>query len=403
MYTFANKQKREPDPGHLQHRKQSERQSMGFVENRPNSVYRPKEDNPGLSGRLNPGVIQRTITVGNEVKNDMEEVVTEFMSRTTDPYFGEHSQFEIDIHKVREQLHKWNNNNKTFNDWHQLIDEMDNTLGDLNPHKTWLDTETDSYDKDKSIKPKLIPLILHEAMSEGPSFEHYNKFDKNMIWRFSSRPSTEMIYIKEGTPYREILDVISRHSGGNDKTNRDVNTLSFGRNIGALMGTAASEGGDKHVINIIDKAEYLIGIDIGSLEARGISAHPAMARAISLFETEYVLVSTPGDDPVSLLDLATVRYKNPFSGEAIKLADVEDKATMGRVIKEMGTIDAEDIDMAFKMDPEEKIKIIEYMKKVKKAADEFAPAIRERELSYSGDEEELVKRMMKYNEKINRL
>lgn len=147
---------------------------------------------------------------------------------------------------------------------------------------------------------------------------HYSQFDihhsAEMIWRFTSKPTTEFICIRDKIPIDTIIKVIGKHSGGNDKSNADVMTSSFCRNIGALLGTAASSGGDKNVLKIINQAEYLCGIDIKSLADRGISAHPALHRHISLFETEYVLVSTPGNAAISIGELATVMYPNPFKG-----------------------------------------------------------------------------------------
>jgi hypothetical protein len=146
--------------------------------------------------------------------------------------------------------------------------------------------------------------------------QHYNSFDRpstqQMIWRFTSAPMSEFISVKLGTSIQEIIEVIGKHSGGDDKTNENVKTSSFCRNIGAFMGTAASAGGDKKVLKIILRAEYLCGINIATLADHGISAHPALARAISAFETEYVLVPTPGNAPISIGALATVLFQNPF-------------------------------------------------------------------------------------------
>ena len=177
-------------------------------------------------------------------------------------------------------------------------------------HQTWLLTEAQKYLK--KAQGFLAPLMSHDDTLENPAFEHFNAFDDNMLWRFTSQPTQEVIQIENGVSYDEILKVVANHSGGNDKSNQRVRTLSFGRNIGALMGTAFSQGGDKNVAKISQLAAYLYGIDINSLKGKGITAHPATARAISLFETEYILVSTPGNDPVTLDDLATVKFPNPF-------------------------------------------------------------------------------------------
>ncbi len=66
----------------------------------------------------------------------------------------------------------------------------------------------------------------------------------------------------------------------------------------------------------MDKAAYLYGIEIGPLASSGITAHPAVGRAISLYESEYVLIGTPRAPKLSLAALATIRLKNPFKGKA---------------------------------------------------------------------------------------
>jgi hypothetical protein len=135
-----------------------------------------------------------------------------------------------------------------------------------------------------------------------------------VLWRFTSQPANEFIQITAGTPLTTIITVIGAHSGGADKSNPDVKTSSLCRNLGALMGTAASLGGDKKVLNIINKAAYLYGIDVTTLAAHGVSAHPALSRVISVIETEYVLVPTPGLPALSIDQLATYKWPNPFRG-----------------------------------------------------------------------------------------
>ena len=98
-----------------------------------------------------------------------------------------------------------------------------------------------------------------------------------LYWRFTTTPSQEFVRISADTDAEQVLRVVAAHSGGNDKSNTAVKTLSFARNIGALIGTALSTGGDKHVLNIMDKAAYLYGIEISSLAGKGITAHPAVA------------------------------------------------------------------------------------------------------------------------------
>jgi hypothetical protein len=215
---------------------------------------------------------------------------------------------------------------------------------------------------------------------QGPLFSHYNFFDAKMIWRFTSRPSTEQVYIAPDTSHEEIARVVAAHSGGNDKSNPNVKTLSFGRNVGALMGVAASKGGDKHVLNIIDKTEYLYGIDIGSLADKGISAHAATARMISLFETEYVLVASPGDPPRTLDDLATVRLKNPFKGSAITsmLGEHGHEQTQD-VEAEMGTVEPETGKGARKMAETYALELLKYAHAARKAADKQSFAVMDKE------------------------
>ncbi|MEV0758654.1 hypothetical protein [Nocardia sp. NPDC050435] len=147
--------------------------------------------------------------------------------------------------------------------------------------------------------------------------------DHPYIWRFTSLPSTELVSITAGTGFGTIIQLIGEHSGGNMKTDPRVRTSSFCRNIGALLGVAASAGGDKKVLNIINRTPYLCRIDLTTLPAKGITAAPALYRAISLFETEYVLVPTPaqtyyladtGNVPGGAGCLNAALFHNPFYG-----------------------------------------------------------------------------------------
>ena len=223
-------------------------------------------------------------------------------------------------------------------------------------------------------------------------YKHYNFFDQNMLWRFTSTPSEEFIVVAEGVDYTTIVKVVAAHSGGNDKSNQDVKTLSFGRNLGALMGVAASGGGDKHVTNIIDKAEYLYGIDITTLSKKGITAHPARGRLISLFETEYILVGTPGNPAHSLDELATNRYKNPFKGglgnrrnifgedvfNTEEEAVVNFRRGLDEAIKDMGTIVPETRLEAQTMPTDMVQRILAYAKAVYEAANKFAVFVQDK-------------------------
>ncbi|HVI72256.1 MAG TPA: hypothetical protein VM656_12320 [Pyrinomonadaceae bacterium] len=201
-------------------------------------------------------------------------------------------------------------------------------------------------------------LMSHRDMVDekrsAALFEHFNFFDQHMIWRFTSLPHTECLYIARDASHEEIAEVVARHSGGNDKRNPKVKTLSFGRNLGALIGVAASTGGDKHVLNIADKAEYLYGIDIRTLAAKGISAHPATSRFISLFETEYVLLCTPGDTH-TLDSIATVRYRNPFKDQAIRVMMAKGEEKREDVLKKDRGMESIVAEMEKKRKPPERV------------------------------------------------
>ncbi|MFI7664678.1 hypothetical protein [Nocardia sp. NPDC049526] len=151
-------------------------------------------------------------------------------------------------------------------------------------------------------------------------WRHYTEFDdadRQYIWRFSATPYDEKISIGADTAISEIIKIIGAHSSGNEKKSAHVRTSSFCRNIGALIGTAASAGGDKNVLNIINKAPYLLCIDVATLRDKGVSAMPALDRGISLYETEYVLVATPGEEHFLAchpVDLDPVLFRNPFKG-----------------------------------------------------------------------------------------
>lgn len=247
-------------------------------------------------------------------------------------------------------------------------------------HQKWMG-------KAKAEIPEEQQSPSHEQIALIPQlFAHYNLFDNNMIWRFTSMPSSENVYTarqtEEGTKidYKEILRVIAAHSGGNDKSNPYVKTLSFGKNPASLMGTAASTGGDKHVLNIIDKADFLYGIDIGTLAEKGITAHPAFARAISLFESEYVLINTPGFPPINLTELATKKYNNPFKGVAMEAMGIDRKdRNIVAIEHEMKPVtpeavaDAENIPLEFAQ------KIAAFAMKTKKAASEQSFTVQDKE------------------------
>jgi hypothetical protein len=165
-------------------------------------------------------------------------------------------------------------------------------------------------------------LRAHEDLEDEKTAAHYGALDadlakfmaNDMLWRFTSNPQTEVIRIDAGVSFADVVSIVGRHTGGNKKDDGRVRTLSFGRNLGALIGVAYSKGGDPNVAEIAVRAEYLYGVPLAGLQGQGITAHPAEARLIGIFETEYVLLATPGDPPRKLDDLATVRYVNPFQG-----------------------------------------------------------------------------------------
>jgi hypothetical protein len=227
-------------------------------------------------------------------------------------------------------------------------------------------------------------------------WHHYNTFDdgaRQFIWRFSSKPISECIFIAAGESIGSIIEVIGKHSGGGDKTNTKVVTSSFCRNVGALLGTAASAGGDKNVLHIINKSAYLCCIDLASLAAKGVSAHPALARAISLFETEYVLVPTPGEPKVSIAELATAIYPNPFKDRIQLNGEITNSKVpvaigaqgayelVSTLAKEKPAVEAEVVEVAEPM-PNDKVEsILRFAGKSSLAATRQASVVRDKELT----------------------
>jgi hypothetical protein len=184
-----------------------------------------------------------------------------------------------------------------------------------------------ALESEQAKNPVLGPFVSHEEVQSPrhPYLAHFQDDDPDVIWRFTSEPLDEKLFIDAGSDLEEIMRVTAKHSGGNDKSNERIKTLSFGRNRGALLGTAASIGGDKNVLDIIHSAEYLYGVKISGLAGKGISAHPALYRTISMFETEYVLVRSPGLPAVSLHDIASIRHANPLKGRIAKAEGFEER------------------------------------------------------------------------------
>jgi hypothetical protein len=149
--------------------------------------------------------------------------------------------------------------------------------------------------------------------------QHYRELDAkiglpDMLWRFTSNPQSEVIKIDKDVGFGEVVSIVGAHTGGNKKDDGRVRTLSFGRNLAALIGVAYSKGGDPNVAEIAVRAEYLFGVPMASLAGQGITAHPAESRLIGIFETEYILLATPGDPPRKLDDIAPIKLRNPFKG-----------------------------------------------------------------------------------------
>lgn len=194
-------------------------------------------------------------------------------------------------------------------------------------HMQWLN-KISAQLKEPSLAQQWFPHREWLKYTVKENFTHFTAFDfdtdHQYIWRFSSLPSAEMVSIVSDTALATIIHLIGEHSGGNKKDDPRVRTSSFCRNIGALIGVAASSGGDKKVLNIVNRTPYLCRIDLTTLPNKGVSAVPALSRAISLFETEYVLVPTPGKThflantganvtgTAGCLD--AVVFRNPFFG-----------------------------------------------------------------------------------------
>lgn len=186
-------------------------------------------------------------------------------------------------------------------------------------HAAWYASARQEYEQALGVDARGLlkgdTLRTHEEASADPMLAHYAALDiagPDVLWRFTSRPRSEEVKIDAGVPFSKVVELVGAHSGGNRKDDPSVRTLSFGRNLGALIGTAHSRGGDAGVAGIVVRAEYLYGVPIASLKGTGITAHPAESRLISLFESEYVLVATPGDAPRTLEELATIKLRNPF-------------------------------------------------------------------------------------------
>lgn len=249
-------------------------------------------------------------------------------------------------------------------------------------------------------------LRWHEETSADPLRAHYAALDQfmgpNMLWRFTSRPSSELIKIDPGVSFETIVTLIGLHSGGNNKDDPRVRTLSFGRNLAALIGTAHSKGGDPGVASIAVRAEYLYGVDIASLRGKGITAHPAETRLISLFESEYVLVATPGDPPRTLEQLATVKLANPFKGDPALRGTPEEKPLFpGKQLSPLKS-DAPAPDqpsLGLTTVPDNVVKaILAYAGRVIRAANELSGSVMNKEFARGDDMERSMRLYLQYIE-----
>jgi hypothetical protein len=186
-------------------------------------------------------------------------------------------------------------------------------------HLRWLRQSRAEFEAQYGAIPDKRGLTLREhrdTMGETNA-RHYRALDEQfrgqeILWRFTSKPGQEEVYLGPTVDFAQVVTGVNKHTGGNRKDDPNVRTLSFGRNLGALIGIAYSPGGDVNVAAIVVRAPYLYGVPIASLAAHGITAHPAEGRLIGIFETEYVLLGTPGDPARKLEDLATIKLSNPF-------------------------------------------------------------------------------------------
>jgi hypothetical protein len=126
------------------------------------------------------------------------------------------------------------------------------------------------------------------------------------------------------TLFKKIVNAIDRHTTLYNKNDPNVRLQSFARNLASFCGTELSRHGDPMVKHIIYSAKYLCGIRISELAGQGVSAHPALGKLICIPETEYVLVPTPGLPQLTVHQLSTVVYRNPFLALNQKLPPTPD-------------------------------------------------------------------------------
>lgn len=196
----------------------------------------------------------------------------------------------------------------------------------LTDHGRWLKTMTEAAAGLSATDKESAKLWQsHDVFKTRPGLEHYQGLDalfggEELVWRFTSRPSQEQMFVVEFAENKELLThltrVMARHAGQNVKNDKHVRLQSYCRNLGAFIGTAMSSGGDPYVRFIINNAKYLCAFRISDLAAHEVSAHPALAKRICFAETEYVLVpmARKVPAPVFLNTLVTHVYENPFLG-----------------------------------------------------------------------------------------
>jgi hypothetical protein len=218
-------------------------------------------------------------------------------------------------------------------------------------HRAWLDEMAIAA---RSLDQKLaLHWQEHEKFRKNASFAYYNAMDavvgEPMLWRFTSIPTQEHMFLIDFTTDRKVLllkviHAIDRHTTEYIKNDPLIQLQSFVRNLASFAGTELSRHGDPRVKHIIHTATYLCGIRLSDLGRRGVSAHPALGRLICLPETEYVLVPTPKKikDPVTVWDLSTVVYRNPFRDDQ-KFKPTKDVRALGAAPPFPDTMPAEDM------------------------------------------------------------
>jgi hypothetical protein len=74
--------------------------------------------------------VQRYIGIGEVRHTALLGLVDQFLERTTIPYFGDRSTYHEDRDVILAQLRAWAGQDRRFDEWSDLIDEMDSVLGE---------------------------------------------------------------------------------------------------------------------------------------------------------------------------------------------------------------------------------------------------------------------------------